>query len=445
MHAHFAPVKVEELAEYGLARFYKNHISLLWLLLTVTAGLLVYAFVIDLKFGWTLFWVVTVYLMGLGLGGSIIPAILLIVKARWSSALNRIFDGFVRLAWISYGLFWISTLGAEVLFPWARDYLEYGRGFYMEPVFTYFRHGSLIFLYLVYITWFVRKQITLDLTYILSQKKFSEDFKDWEYLGLAVRNVDFNELNKKEYLRLCWHAPVLVFIYCLTVALFGFEFIMGMDSVWYSNLFGPHIFVSSIFTGWCLTALVAAYFKNFNKPLNPLLDKQVFWDLGKLCFGFSMLWAYFNFSQFLVQWYGNLPEETEWLAIRTRFEPWKSVMWIAFGCSFVIPFLTLLSQDVKKNYQLLIVPSFIALVGVYFERTLIIAPNLFHDHIPHKGIEILIFVAGLCFCISVAFLSFIYFFKKYPFFALSRHIFIDKIKKGEIDILEPETSRCGYG
>jgi len=90
MHAHFAPVKVEELAEYGLARFYKNHISLLWLLLTVTAGLLVYAFVIDLKFGWTLFWVVTVYLMGLGLGGSIIPAILLIVKARWSSALNRI-------------------------------------------------------------------------------------------------------------------------------------------------------------------------------------------------------------------------------------------------------------------------------------------------------------------------------------------------------------------
>ncbi len=427
MHVHFKNIPIEELRRYGKAIFYKNQVLILTLIFILSGGSLILSGIYgDQKLTWSVLWTITVYLLGVGMAGPAFSAILLIVKARWSAVGVRIFDSFVLAGWIGYSLFWISWFGKELLFPWGDGSGLPGKELYMQPGFAYLRIGLILGGYLIYATWFVLRNIKLDLGYILSFDDFHTDYRDWEYISAKVK--DYTSYNSREYSKLSYHAPIIVILYAVTMSLFSFEFVMSMDKYWYSNLFGGHFFVTSIYMVLCFSVIIAVNLKINIKPLSELFDQQFFWDLGKLVFGFSMLWAYFAFSQFLVQWYGNLPEETHWLSLRTREFPWKSVMWFVFGGCFVFPFLTLLSQDVKKNFQTLLIPSSIAIISLYMERFWIIAPSMFGNYFPGALDEIFIIIGGLGFIVSTVWLLVLAVFSHYPFFNFSRYLFLEKLK-----------------
>ena len=99
-------------------------------------------------------------------------------------------------------------------------------------------------------------------------------------------------------------------------------------------------------------------------------------------FGFTMLWGYLFFSQFLPQWYGNLPEETQWLFLRTREYPWKGLSWLTFSCAFVFPFIVLISEDVKRVGKTVVPVTLIILLGVWLERYVTVMPQLSPTAIP---------------------------------------------------------------
>lgn len=436
MHAHFQDIDVAELRRFGKLRLPTDFSRFLLLLLTVSSGVLLLGLLSNAEtWSWVSLWTITVFFIGVGFAGPAISAILLIVKARWSSIGVRIFESLVIVGWLGYFFFWVCYFGKETLFPWADGSGLPGKEAYMQPGFTYIRHGALLLVYLLYSSWFVWRGIRQDLQFITGSPGYHADYADWEYI--SENRANFDDENVKAHRTLGFHAPILVILYGIVMSLFAFEFIMGMDPIWYSNLFGGHYFVTSMYTAWGFGIVLSVIVKSFGKHISKLFDTQFFWDIGKLFFGFSMLWAYFSFSQFLVQWYGNLPEETAWIALRMREYPWKTVTWLVFLMCFVFPFLTLLSRDVKKNHQLLMVPVTVALIGMYIERSLIIAPAVVSKELPADLWHLTVFSSGLIFSVS----SILYFSLKllahYPHFAFGRHIFIEDVRAGRVKIVEP--------
>jgi hypothetical protein len=191
------------------------------------------------------------------------------------------------------------------------------------------------------------------------------------------------------------NGPIVVLCYAVVVSLFAFEMIMGQNPIWYSNLFGAFIFVSQIYIGWAGLALMTMFFSKKKPEFGAQIHSQQYWDIGKLTFGFCMLWGYMFWSQFLPQWYGNLPEETQWLILRTREFPWKGLAWVAFPMAFIIPFVTLLSRDLKKTPVTYAIVCLTLMTGVWLDRYMIIMPEVSPHHIPFGIAEIGIFIGFL--------------------------------------------------
>ena len=285
----------------------------------------------------------------------------------------------------------------------------------MAPGFVYLRFSVLFFVLFYLMTRFVFMSLRGDVGLAHDRAK---DKSKWErpihrYLlgGWKGAEREVIPLQRK----MSVNAPVVAMCYIVVVSLFAFEMIMGMNPIWFSNLFGAFIFVSQIYIGWAGLALMTMYFAKKNKAFGEQIHTQQYWDMGKLNFGFCMLWGYMFWSQFLTQWYGNLPEETQWLILRTREFPWKGLAWIAFPMAFVIPFITLLSRDLKKTPKTYAVVCLTLMAGVWLDRYLIIMPEVSPHHIPFGITEIGIFVGFLgayLLCIRT-------FLSKYPFLQVS--------------------------
>ncbi|MEP6945506.1 MAG: hypothetical protein ABJA02_06270 [Acidobacteriota bacterium] len=162
--------------------------------------------------------------------------------------------------------------------------------------------------------------------------------------------------------------PMMV-VYCVIVTFAVVDWIMTLDPHWFSTIWGL-LFVA----GWALSCLsfavvILAYLAD-KAPMNAVLGKRHFHDLGKLMLALTMVWAYFNFSQFLVIWSGNLPEETSWYLSRMR-NGWGYIGVFLILFHFAFPFLVLLQQDFKRHAKWLawlgVVILAMRLVDVYYQ------------------------------------------------------------------------------
>jgi hypothetical protein len=131
----------------------------------------------------------------------------------------------------------------------------------------------------------------------------------------------------------------------------GFDWIMSLDPVWFSSLFGG-IFVA----GQALAAMTFVILMNNwlrqRDPMGAVLDRRLFHDYGKLLFAFVMFWTYLSISQFIIMWQGNLPEEVLWWKERLH-GGWGYVAAGILVFHFFFPFLILLSRDVKERSKTL--------------------------------------------------------------------------------------------
>ena len=100
-----------------------------------------------------------------------------------------------------------------------------------------------------------------------------------------------------------------------------------------------------------------------------------FHDLGKLVFAFCLLWTYLGWSHYLPIWYGNLPEETGFLLVRAR-SPWAPLAGTVLAACFVIPFVVLLSREVKRRAGSLFAICAVVVVGMWLERYLLVVPSV---------------------------------------------------------------------
>jgi hypothetical protein len=170
-------------------------------------------------------------------------------------------------------------------------------------------------------------------------------------------------------------APGLLLL-VLTVTLASVDWIMSLDPHWYSTIFGLFIVVGQGLSALAFTIAVLALIAR-SGALGGLLRPGHFHDLGKLMLAFVMLWAYLGFSQFLIIWSGNLPEEIPWYVERIR-GPWGAVALLLVIGHFALPFALLLSRDLKRHGNLLARVAIFVIAMRLVDLIWLVAPTFSH-------------------------------------------------------------------
>lgn len=174
-------------------------------------------------------------------------------------------------------------------------------------------------------------------------------------------------------------------LYMATMSFATIDWMMSLDAHWFSTIYGI-LFVGQhgLSTFAFMIAMLIALSKV--KPFSDILTPKHLHDLGKLMFAFTMLWAYFNFSQFLITWSANLPEEIGWYKRRTE-GGWGYLAWFLILFQFALPFAILLSRRTKKNFARIRLIAYyiiaIRLVDLFFLR----GPEVHGDAAVHLSVH----------------------------------------------------------
>jgi len=182
-------------------------------------------------------------------------------------------------------------------------------------------------------------------------------------------------------------APGLL-LYVLLISLAAVDWLMSLDPHWYSTIFGFIIVAGEGLSGFCVAIVTLAMMTRGGRNATPAGPGQ-FHDLGNLTLAFVMLWAYFSFSQFLIIWAGNLPEEIPFFLARLR-DGWQYVSVLLLLGQFVIPFCLLLSRDLKRRPESLARVCWWLLAMRLVDLIWIVAPNF-----PHGGFPITLANVGI--------------------------------------------------
>ena len=166
-------------------------------------------------------------------------------------------------------------------------------------------------------------------------------------------------------------------IYVLVATLAAVDWIMSTDPLWYSSLFGVYFIGGHGVSAFAFVIPVALWLRG-REPMSRAFTDRHFHDYGKLLFAFVMLWAYFAVSQLLIIWSGNLAEEVTWYVERVQ-GGWKLVGILLGVLHFALPFLLLLSRDLKRSARRLATVAVLLLVMRWVDLYWQVGPA-FHHH-----------------------------------------------------------------
>jgi hypothetical protein len=321
----------------------------LWGLLAAAGAV---AFVIgassaDAARAWSVYLVNLVFWSGLAVTGPAIAGMMQLTEARWSPTVRRLAlttAGFLPVAFV---LLVVLFAGRAVLYSWVTTPIPVKAAWLNTPFF------------------FLR---TLGLAAVLFVTCFA-------FAGVLLRGpvtpADDRERSRRNRL-----ATVLLFLWLITVSLWGFDLVMSLDPVWYSGLFGGYFAVSTLYTGFALLSVITIRSNARGITAVPPAAVQ---DVAKLQFAMSIMWMYFFWSQYLVIWYGNVPVETRFVVRRFFAQPWQTLAWVVFVVGWLIPFAYLLKRLTGRPPQRhtpLLVVAVLGLVAIFLERVLVIVPSV---------------------------------------------------------------------
>ena len=165
-------------------------------------------------------------------------------------------------------------------------------------------------------------------------------------------------------------AVFYVLLWVTTQSFVAFDWIMSLEYPWISTLFGWYLMIESLVMGLTMSAIIIF----FRTRAGAAGLKNTLWDTGKMLFAFCFLWAGFFFTQYLVIWYGNLPEEVGYVLKRVDPSPYWGLSRVVLTMIFIIPFVTLLSRPLKMKPPFMLFISLVVLAGLFIEKIVLITP-----------------------------------------------------------------------
>lgn len=210
----------------------------------------------------------------------------------------------------------------------------------------------------------------------------------WSLLGRKMRKLsqetDAKPLTIAEGKKYIWKntvwAAVYIIVFSLTVmSSIPWLWLMSIDAHWYSTMYSWYTFASTFVAGVALITLFVIYLKNNNYL--ELTNEEHLHDLGKFMFAFSIFWTYLWFSQFMLIWYANIPEETTYFKPRAQ-GMYSGIFWLMFIINFLAPLLIFMSRDAKRNYATLTFMSLLIIFGHWLDFFQMVFPGHQKDHVP---------------------------------------------------------------
>jgi hypothetical protein len=296
------------------------------------------------------------YAVTLGLGALFFILIVHATKAGWSVVARRQMEFvagalpvcillFIPIAVMAPTIFWEWWPGAAAL----NDPLLAKKQVWFEHGFFFIRAAIYLLAWSGLAWWFTRTS-------------YEQDVSGDPRLSVRMQNAS---------------APMII-VFALTISFAGFDWIMSLQPHWYSTIFGVYIFAGSFLTALAFLGLgtVMMHRAGWFKRISHVEHRH---DIGKLMFAFTVFWAYIAFSQFMLIWYANLPEETIFFEMRwsNGWRPWSLLLIFS---AFAVPFLYLLPRTIKRSMPALTLGAAILLFAHYVDLYWLIMPMSDHHH-----------------------------------------------------------------
>jgi hypothetical protein len=328
-----------------------------------------------------MFWI------GLAQGLVVFAATQKLAKGHWSGVIIRFSEAGVAFTTVAVVLFIGLFVGRQYIFTWIHEPRP-DVGWWLTTKWFFLRNGAILVV-LSWLSWrFVRRDTAPDVRELAA--------------GQAVDRKEDSGLISRD-------AAILVLSFAAGYSLLAFDLMMSLAHKWVSNLFGFFYVMGSFLSALMLLAVLGITLRR-TMGLGNAYSKRQQHDLGKLCFGFSVFWAYLMFSQYLVIWYGNLPEETYFIFYRLS-GAWRPIGTAVFFLVFLIPFVGLLGEKPKKFAPTMVAFAIVSLAGIWLERYLEIVPSINDGAGPALGLP----EAGMALLFGgLFFLSWAWFARRYP-------------------------------
>lgn len=292
------------------------------------------------------------YLLSLALSALLFLACQRLTGARWSASLRRVPEAIAAiLPAASVLMVLVLLLGSRYLYPWSRpgafahEPALAGKISYLQPSYVFLRMGAMLLLWNVFARLFRRDSR-------------AQDRSPGESLRYHHR------LNRK--------SAAYIVSFALSFTLGSYDWLLSLDPSWSSTIFAIYVF-AGLFVQGIAAITLAVVLLSGRFGFRGLADSDQLRDLGRMLFAFSTFWAYIWTCQYLLVWYGNVPEEVTHYVTRTS-APWLWLFLLNVGLNWLVPFSLLMSGRAKSNRRRLIVVTVTLLAGHWLDLYLIVMP-----------------------------------------------------------------------
>lgn len=325
------------------------------LLMAIGVVTFILGLITDHKTTWASWLIANYYFLSLAIGGAFFIALQSISQSGWSSAFKRVPEAMMSYIPFSALFFLLLWFGMHDLYQWthkdlvALDPLLQHKSSYLNVPFFFVRMILYFALWII----FARK---------LRQISLMEDKMDPANITGIMVLFDKTELYSK----------IFIFILAITFSLSAIDWIMSVDVKWYSTIFALKNLVAAFLHGVSILALIV--FILVKKGYFPFFNKYHLHDIARYIFMFSIIWGYFWFAQFMIIWYGNIPEETVYFSERWK-EGWKVLFFLEIGLNWFIPFMVLLPVKASRNMTLITIVIIFLIIGQFIDLFVQVIPG----------------------------------------------------------------------
>jgi hypothetical protein len=296
---------------------------------------------------WVGLLVASLYVVGLSLAGPLFVALQVVCGATWATAIRRVPEAMgVGLPVGAAGLALVFLLGPD-LYPWRRSEvaLEGFKGWWLQPGFFWGRFATYIAL--------------------------------WT-LGAAALRRALAAIEEQQHdprtaqTRALRSATIWLVLVAPTLWLASVDWIMSLEPAWHSTIFGVYQFAGLFASGLAALTMLVLWQKRRGALAGFVRDEHL-GDLGKLLFAFATFWMYVWFSQYLLVWYANIPDEAVYF-VRRRAGGWLGLFYVNIALNWALPFVALLSALAKRDAAILAWVAGAMLVGRWVDLYWMVAP-----------------------------------------------------------------------
>ena len=328
----------------------KNFKLLTYVLIGIGVVSFALGFAFDAKRTWANYLLNNYYFLSIAIGAAFFGAIQYITQSGWSAAFKRIPEAMAAYIPFAAVFFLILFFGMHSIFEWTHedvvqhDHLLEHKSPYLNIPFFFAR------VVLFFAVWIIMSKLLRKLS-----------LKEDEAGGILY--FEKSELYSK----------IFIFIIAITFSLFAVDMLMSLDPHWFSTIFAAKSFIAAFLHGSSVITLIVIILYRMGKI--DFLNRSHLHDFTRYIFMTSIVWGYFNFAEFMIIWYGNIPEETVWFV-----ERWNGVYKVLFFANIIlnwaIPFFVLMPRKTSRSKMFIFPVIVILIIGQYAELYYIIWPNV---------------------------------------------------------------------